>query len=359
MIYNLKNIKACILLLIALLLILTEINAQNIPLGHFSVQEGLSNSFVNCLIQDRTGFIWFGTDDGLNRFDGYDVKVFRSNPNDKSSISENIIWALWEDHVGNLWIGTKSGGLNKYDPNTDRFEHWDLDSNTVGEINITYIYEDSKKYIWVGTYRNGIYRFNPLQNKFEHWQNTAANPNVLSNNFVTSIIEDQNSNIWIATFAGLDKFIHHQTDVSFKKVLPDFNNPIWYMTKSGFFNNAILMGTLKGLIKFEPLTQEFSQIELPADFGSQFGNSVSSITEVEYAGEKILWAGTFGGLVRINLTTGYKERIIQSKKVDSDLLSNQIHDIILDKSGVVWIASENGVNFYSLKHSKFNSKTPA
>ena len=109
------------------------------------MEEGLSNSFVNCLIQDRTGFIWFGTDDGLNRFDGYEVKVYRNNPNDKVSISENIIWALWEDHSGNIWIGTKSGGLNKYDPVNDKFKHWELDSASSEEINITCIYEDSNK----------------------------------------------------------------------------------------------------------------------------------------------------------------------------------------------------------------------
>jgi len=332
---------------------------QNISFKHLTTDNGLSSNKINDIIQDKTGFIWFGTDDGLNRYDGYEVKVYRNNPDDKSSLSENIIWALWEDHAGNLWIGNKTGGLNKYDPNTDKFEYWNLDSNSTEEINITCIYEDSKKNIWIGTYKNGLYRFDPSNNNFEHWQNTIDNPNVLSNNFITSIIEDQNSNIWIATFAGLDKLIHHQTDISFKKVLPDFNSPIWYLTKSSFFNNAILMGTLKGLIKFEPLTQEFSQIELPANFGSQFGNSVSSIVEEEYAGEKILWVGTFGGLVRINLTTGYKERFIRSKKGDSDLLSNEIHDIILDKSGVVWIASENGVNFYSSKRSKFNSSTPA
>src|SRR5512139_2575981 len=160
---------------------------QSITFGHFSVQQGLSNSFVNCLIHDRTGFIWFGTDDGLNRFDGYEVKVFRSIPNDKSSISENIIWALWEDNSGKLWIGTKSGGLNKYDPLTNKFDHWKLDSTSSEEINITYIYEDSNKNIWIGTYRNGLYRFNPSQNKFEHWQNTSDNPKLLSGNFITSV----------------------------------------------------------------------------------------------------------------------------------------------------------------------------
>jgi signal transduction histidine kinase/ligand-binding sensor domain-containing protein len=330
---------------------------QSIPFGHFSVQQGLSNSFVNCLIQDHTGFIWFGTDDGLNRFDGYEVKVFRSNPNDNSSISENIIWALWEDHSGNLWIGTKSGGLNKYDPLTNKFEHWELDSSSSEEINITYIYEDSRKNIWIGTYRDGLYRFNPSQNKFEHWQNTLDNPKLLSGNFITSVIEDHNSNIWIATYAGLDKFTPQETDRPFKKVIPDFNSPIWYLVKSSFIENTIWMGTLNGLYNFNPMKEEISQINLPEKDALQFGNSVSSVAEEYYLDEKILWVGTYGGLVQINLTTGFETRFLQTKKGDSELISNQIHDLIIDKSGVLWIATENGLNFHSQKRIKFNSLT--
>ncbi|MCU0415357.1 MAG: hypothetical protein MUE91_13315, partial [Ignavibacteriaceae bacterium] len=330
---------------------------QSIPFGHFSVQQGLSNSFVNCLIQDRTGFVWFGTDDGLNRFDGYEVKVFRSNPNDKSSISENIIWALWEDNSGNLWIGTKSGGLNKYDPLTNKFEHWELDPASSEEINITYIYEDSRKNIWIGTYRNGLYKFIPSQNKFEHWQNTLDNPKLLSDNFITSVIEDHNSNIWIATYAGLDKFIPQETNRPFKKVIPDFKSPIWYLAKSSFIENTIWMGTLTGLYNFNPMKEEISQINLPEKDALQFGNSVSSVAEEYYLDEKILWVGTFGGLVQINLTTGFESRYLQTKKSDSELLSNQIQDLIIDKSGVLWVATENGLNFHSQKRIKFNSLT--
>jgi len=359
MINNLKNIATGILVSMVLLLILTESSAQNIPFGRLTTENGLSNSFVNCLIQDRTGFIWFGTDDGLNRFDGYDIKVYRNNPDDKSSLSENIIWALWEDNTGNLWIGTKSGGLNRYDPATDKFEHWDLDSNATGEINITYIYEDSKKYIWIGTYRNGLYRFNPSQNKFEHWQNTLENPKLLSDNFITSVIEDHNSNIWIATYAGLDKFIPEEIDKPFKRIITDFKNPMWYLTKSTFIENTIWIGAFNGLFNFDPVKEEMSPINLPGKDALQFGNSVSSVAEEYFLDEKILWVGTFGGLVQMNLSTGFEKRFLQTRKSDSEIVSNQVHDLIVDRSGVIWIATENGLNFYSSKRSKFNSRTPA
>ena len=146
---------------------------QNLPLGKITVEDGLSNSYVNCLLQDSFGFIWFGTDDGLNRFDGYDIKVYRNVSDDSTSLSDNVIWSLFEDRDRFLWIGTKTGKLNRYDPYNDRFENWFLPYNDNEEKSITYITQDKNKLIWIGTYRNGIYRFNPSLNKFDHWQNVG------------------------------------------------------------------------------------------------------------------------------------------------------------------------------------------
>ena len=108
-----------------LILIFSEFNqSQNLNFGHISVEEGLSNSYVNCLLQDQTGFIWFGTDDGLNRFDGYEIKIYRNDPTDSSSIANNIVWSLFEDKDGCLWIGTKGGILDRFNPSTNKFEHF-------------------------------------------------------------------------------------------------------------------------------------------------------------------------------------------------------------------------------------------
>ena len=335
------------------------IQSQNLNFGHISVEDGLSNSYVNCLLQDKTGFIWFGTDDGLNRFDGYEIKIYRNNPEDKFSISENTIWALFEDRTGKIWIGTKTGGLNKYDPQTDKFVHWNLDSTSSEEINITCVFEDRKGTIWIGTYKNGLYRLNPSKNKFEHWQNTSDNPNLLSNNFITSIIEYHGSEIWISTFKGLDTFNEGNSENPFTLIFSDSKNPVWYLSESVFFKNTILLGALNGLFKFDPVKKELKQINLPENHQSQFASSVSSIAEEVYQGQNILWVGTFGGLVRLNLTEGYSERFLHSKNEKSGLMSNEIHDIIMDRSGVVWIASENGANNFSHKRSKFNYITPA
>lgn len=344
-------------IVIVVLFFCEMIFTQNLHIEKISIKDGLSNSYINCLLQDKVGFIWIGTDDGLNRFDGYEIKVYRNNVNDKNSISENIIWALCEDHTGNLWIGTKTGGLNRYNPKTEKFENWKLSTSDVEEINITYIYEDSKHNIWIGTYRNGLYRFNPKKKSFDHWQNTTGKQKIIADNFVTSVLEDQFSNIWIGTYNGLNLYTPNDLEYPFKEVVKNIRVPVWYLSSSSFFKNNIWISTLNGLLRYDLTSQKLIALDLPNVPGSLYGNSVSTIVEEKYLDEKILWIGTYDGLVRINLTTDYKERIVEGKNTGFKILSNEIHDVIIDKSGVIWIATDNGLNFYSSKRSKFNYKS--
>ncbi|MBK8947221.1 MAG: hypothetical protein IPM32_18425 [Ignavibacteriae bacterium] len=354
----LKEKKYWILLLIILIAYFENVFPQSQQFRQITVKNGLSNSYVNCLLQDRNGFIWIGTDDGLNRFDGYEIKVYRNNLDDKNSITENIIWAICEDHSGYLWIGTKTGGLNRYDPKTNKFEKWNLSISDSPEINITSIFEDSKRNIWIGTYRNGLFRLNANTSEIEHWQNYPDKQKVLTDNFVTSIVEDQLSNIWIGTYNGLNKYIPSEKLISFREIIIDFKIPVWHLSKSSFYNNSIWIGTLKGLMRLDITTEKITNVQLPEKDGLNFGLSVSSVVEEYYLDNEILWISTFDGLVKINLTTSFKDRFLEEKNNDSDLLSDEIHELMIDKSGVVWIATENGLNFYPAKKSKFNFRIP-
>ena len=132
---------------------------QNEIFKSFTVEDGLSSSDVNCVIQDRMGFIWIGTDNGLNRYDGSEFKIFRNKQNDNKSISDNSIWSLFEDRDGNIWIGTKGGTLNKYFPKTESFNQIRLSENKLAENSITAILEDKVGDIWVGTYSQGLFRY--------------------------------------------------------------------------------------------------------------------------------------------------------------------------------------------------------
>ncbi|MEI6291109.1 MAG: two-component regulator propeller domain-containing protein, partial [Chloroflexota bacterium] len=158
-----------------------------------SLEEGLSQSVVNCILQDRLGFLWLGTQDGLNRYDGYNFKIYKPDPNDPNSISDGWINALYEDKNGFLWIGTAQGGLNKYDPLTGkftRFQHNPKDdaSLSIGEINA--ILEDNSGKLWVGT-DTGLNRFDPTDGTFTRFQNNPDDPGSLSDNHVDAIFQDK------------------------------------------------------------------------------------------------------------------------------------------------------------------------
>lgn len=313
------------------------------------------------MVQDQLGFLWFGTDDGLNRFDGYGFKVYRNDPANQLSLSDNAIRSMCVDRSGYIWIGTKRGDLNRYDPVTDGFEHWQIETDGVKENSITAIYEDSNGDIWIGTYKEGLYKFQIGKNKFVHWINQAGDGNSLSINYVTSILEDSSNELWISTFNGLNKFNSGNPEQPFTRTYKDeknhnslSDNLIWAMKRSGYDSNIIWIGTLNGLTEFNSLTGKFIRHSLPDRMQLQFGYSISSISEDMIGDEKVLWIGTFGGLIRINLNAGYSERFIREDNNPFGINSNQIHALLKDKSGTLWIASDNGLNFFSHKSIKFN-----
>jgi ligand-binding sensor domain-containing protein len=223
---------------------------------HISIEDGLSQSSVRSIFQDSRGFIWFGTEDGLNRYDGYTFKTFKPDPDVTTSLSDRWITDILEDEEGYIWVGTRLGGLNRYDPRTEQFArylHDDgnplslsdnhvnvlyLDRNNqiwVGTGNgldtldratntfthydynptkqegitgktITDIYQDSRGRFWIGTSAGGLNRFNPQNNTFVPYQHNPGNENTISNDWVTAIVEGRNSTLWIGTRDGLNKF---------------------------------------------------------------------------------------------------------------------------------------------------------
>ena len=112
------------LLLFVFFAVWTISSAKTIHVKNLSLESGLSQSSVLCMLQDKQGFMWFGTEDGLNRYDGYNFTVFRHDSRDSLSISDNHINCLFEDNNGNIWIGTKDGGVNRFNPEKEIFEHW-------------------------------------------------------------------------------------------------------------------------------------------------------------------------------------------------------------------------------------------
>jgi signal transduction histidine kinase/ligand-binding sensor domain-containing protein len=357
-----RVINKLFLLSILGIIISFQIFPQQIPFGRLTVNEGLSNNSVYCLLQDKTGFLWIGTDDGLNRYDGYELKIYRNDPDDKTSLPENVIWSLYEDKNGLLWIGTKSGKLSTYDSHLDKFTNWDLEPKKNSANSITCISQDHAGDIWIGTYKNGLYKFDRFTKKIKHFKFEENNPNSLSSDYVTSIVEDDLNNLWISTYKGLNKSVIVDNSISFKHIYQNhgqdnglINNLVWFLKKSNLYPGSILIGTLNGLERFEPSSNKFYSIILPENKELPYSQSVSSVTEQIIDNDKIFWVSTYGGLVRVNLSNNELNRFIFEEEDEASLLNNQVNYVINDQSGVIWIATDNGLNYFSPKKTQFNS----
>ena len=131
---------------------------------HLSLEDGLSQSHVFAILQDSRGFMWFGTENGLNRYDGYRFTVYLQDPEEPASLSENNIRCLFEDRSGRLWIGTVEGGLNRFDPLEEQFFHYRNDPKDVSSLSNNRVWsigEDGNGILWIGTLGGGLDRFDP------------------------------------------------------------------------------------------------------------------------------------------------------------------------------------------------------
>lgn len=224
-------------MMIILLIFATTARAQTIPLiteqGHLGkppllgrftqigLDEGLSQSTIYTIEQDAQGFMWFGTQEGLNKYDGYSITVFKHNPADSKSIADNSILSLLSDNRGDLWVGTIFGGLDRYVVAENRFYHHHhnySDNTSVSDERINVLFEDTQHTIWVGT-QSGLDLYNRKSNTFTHILFNRNGGSQLK--AVNAICEDKENNLWIGTVEGLFKINLKDPSYKIQKTFPD------------------------------------------------------------------------------------------------------------------------------------------
>jgi hypothetical protein len=170
---------------------------SNLRFDRISVEDGLSHSTVNAILQDSYGFMWFGTDDGLNRYDGYGFTVYKHNPDDPHSLSHNRVWSLYEDSSGGLWVGTYGGGLNRFHRDTGRFARYD--THDFGNItdepeefrNVVWaIDEHPAGFLWIATYGGGLVRFDLETERFTSYAPDPGDPQFGGHEWITALLAD-------------------------------------------------------------------------------------------------------------------------------------------------------------------------
>ena len=354
---------------------------------NIGVEDGLSQSTIFSMVQDRNGFMWFATNNGLNRYDGYTFKVYSYSPFDSSSISDNGITALFKDKDGEMWLGTKEGVLNKYDYRSDSFEHYYFNTDTIknkldeklysesliafarnNSNTISTIEEDKDGNLWIGTWGEGIIKFNKSNKTWKRIYATDKKTNELSSNRITKILIDSEDVLWIGTFGkGVNRFNYKDSrsfDIThFKFDKRNINslssNNVISIFEDSFGN--IWIGTFGyGLNKLA--ANDRSKSPAAVKFKKYYfrrGNSLSSNTVIAIAEDrqKQMWFATFGGgLDKFDADseefTNFKHDPLNKNSIyDNDLLS-----LYFDKSGILWIGTHLGSGVSKLKagNKKFN-----
>ncbi len=333
---------------------------------NFTTGDGLSNNAVQVVFQDSRGYLWIGTEDGLNRYDGYTFTIYRNDPADSASLSHNSVWAIYEDKKKQLWIGTKDGLClyNKEKENFTVYRYRTPDQvASIGEWTntVTAIYQESEDKIWLTTVMEGMVLFNPQTKSFEFYPPDWMMKEGTNSNVMIRVIPDKLSGgkkLWVARWAyGLVAFDLSSREYTRYKHNPKNLNSIGHNELRSIYqqdNGILWIGSLGGLDKFDPATGRFTRFRhRPNDPSGLSDKRVLHIVE-DLEDKNILWIGTGNGLNRFNIREEKFTRYLGEINVPGVLNNNVITSLYWDRSGVLWIGTMGGVNKMNPARIVFN-----
>jgi signal transduction histidine kinase/ligand-binding sensor domain-containing protein len=330
---------------------------------HYTIEDGLSMSTVYDLIQDRNGYIWVATEDGLNRFDGYEFKIYRPAIDDPDGLNISNIHSLFEDRDGFIWLGGCMGGIIRYDPYQDSFQQLNPDSN-VPNIKILTIYsieQDHTGLLWFAS-NDGLFRYDPGKDIWQYFQSKADDPSSLSSDEVFSVVEDSSNRLWIGTSQGLDRFeweteefFHFQHDPDDPGSLHGSGVYTIFEDRAGF----LWVGTTDGgPNRLDPGVEMFDYwVFDPDDPDSISNDSILAITE-DSAG--YLWIGTRQGLNLFDQDDEVFTRYLTSEEAPDSLSDDWVHAVYIDRTGSLWVGTAyGGVNHFDPLSGQFRHFVPS
>ncbi|MBV9500570.1 MAG: response regulator [Acidobacteriaceae bacterium] len=358
------------------------------------------------IVQDGYGFLWFGSSDGLYKYDGYTLRPYRHEGANPNSVAEDSLTALYKDRDGSLWIGSKSGGLDRLDPSRDTLTHYRHDLRKPGSLasdDILSIYRDHIGNLWIGT-DDGLDRLDPSSGTFVHYRHNPQDPGSLSSNSIVALHEDRQGNLWVGTIFGLNKldratgrfsrFLHdpanpHSIGNNYiSSILEDRSGVLWVASslgsglsaldmKTGEFtrysfhseepsaqsvagvnelfedsDGALWLCTIdRGLLKFDRERQRFTR------YASEPGNPNSLPNDTVYTvfedAEGLMWVGTQNGLSHFQRGPPSFVNYRHEPRNPNSLRNNMIWSVLADSHGFLWIGDENGLNRLDQRTGQF------
>jgi ligand-binding sensor domain-containing protein/signal transduction histidine kinase len=329
---------------------------RNLKFTHLTTNDGLSQGYVTAILQDRRGFMWFATRDGLNRYDGNAFVAYKNNPNDPGSLSSNFIQDLMDNGHGDLWIATNTG-VNRFDPTTERVTRYIHDPgnpNSIGDAYVTSIAQDSRGYLWFGTDASGLDKFDPATQTFTHYRNDSDGEFV---GRITQVIADSHGQI---SFVGERGLFHLNPATgqisrppatmnvfSAENLYEDEAGNLWMVANSQIVE--LVKYDQAGRVTKYPLGARGAGILASTTNGGSVNNKVVA------DGQNGLWVPSSDGLYYFDRRTErFTYRFQHDETNPHSLDSNAILSVYQDRGGVLWVGTENaGLNILNFRQEEF------
>lgn len=324
--------------------------ARAVSFEHISIEQGLSQSSVFAIAQDHQGFLWFGTQDGLDRYDGYSFRVFRNDPSDSTTVSYNDISRLMVARDGAVWVGTLGGGVSVYSQITGRFtqyHHIHGDPHTLSNNNVHALYQDRTGTIWVGT-EDGLDRFDSTDRSFRRYFLHGTDKDTTREQYISSVYEDRDGRLWIGSINGAD--ILNEKTGSVAELMPRgivINNIV--QTKSG---TLLFIGT--GIWKYDKAGNRLIPWKVKST--DRIQNTLGSEAALLNP-NGTLWVGSYDGLGYLGVDKDTLAVFRHNPLDPASLSENTVLSLCRDRSGILWIGTYQGINKLVTTRKKFSDYT--
>jgi len=320
---------------------------QPMVFQHLTSEDGLSQDTVMSSLQDAAGFMWFATEDGLDRYDGYSIKRFGPEPGNPESLPGNYIWSIRAGRDGALWLAIKEGGIARFDPAAERFtlfRHDDHDPTSLASDATRQLLIDRTGAVWVATSNRGLDLLNPVTGRATHHVHEPGRADSIANDTISALAEDEAGQIWIGTDAGLDRwsrdargFTHFTHSTQDARSLSSNQVSSILVDRSG----VLWVGTYdRGLNRYDVACRCFTRFTADkADPASLSNDDVRAIFEDR---DGRLWIGTANGLNLMDRSTGRFARFEHQPTDPTSLRDNYIMSLYQDRGGLLWVGTRGG-----------------
>lgn len=347
-----KWVTVLALLVMSLDVVVALAAQQPMYFRHLTLQDGLSQNTIMTILQDSQGFVWLGSENGLNRYDGYEIVHYQRDRDDPSALQGDFIWQIAEDQNSDLWIATNDGGVARWERKTDRFytyQHDPDDPNSLASNSVRSLIVGAEGFIWIGLTDHGLNVLNPETGEVQRFAHDPYDEHSLSSNAVYAVHQDRAGSVWIGTDAGLNLynpsnrgFLHYHHDPAdsyslssnlIRSVYEDKQGMLWVGTYGG------------GLNRLNRLSNQFTRYVADDANPQSLSDNHVRVTFEDDTGR--LWVGTANGLNLLEPRTATFQQFVNDQSPDS-LSHNYVMSISQDRGGLLWVGTRSsGANIWN------------